>query len=446
MLAVAGAGPAVAGHQVASGEPVAWRAGALALVLAFIGALPWARAPRPLAAVLGGTAAVQLVLHQLLARCGADGHTAHTAGQGGAPSTAVMLGAHTLAAAGVAVLLHRAERRTGALLQFLARIAVMVRRAVARLFGAWTAGGRAGAARPGIRSRADTGRRPGAALAHVVVRRGPPGPGHLPPPPVIRSSPRRPMRKSRRPSIVRPAALAVAAALGTFLAAAGPAAAHAGVTASDDRALAKNVTLTFTSEAESETAGIAKLQIVLPEGISPGAVSLKKGPRGWKFAQAQGGYTIAGKALATGTDAVHSITVRQLPDAKSLVFRIVETYGDGEVARWIELPQGGKKLDNPAPVLKLKAKAPGAKPEPLAPGAAVSAPPAASGTPSPVATPAPAPAPGAATGNPAVVVEQAGQGDNGGVSTTLIVAAVVVVLAAGAGILWARKRRGGPTA
>ncbi|MFF0446675.1 DUF1775 domain-containing protein [Streptomyces sp. NPDC004609] len=443
MFAAASAGPAVAGHHVASGEPVAWRAGALALGLAFAGALPWVRGPRPLAAVLGGAVAVQLVLHHLLARSGTGGHTAHTAGQGGAPSAVVMLGAHTLAAVGVAVLLHRAERRSGALPQLLARIAATVRTAVARLSGAWPVQRRPGAARPRTRSRAGAGKRPYTVLAHVVVRRGPPGPGHVPLLPMTRPSPRRTMRKSRRTPAVRHTALALAAALGAVLAAAGPAAAHAGVTASDDRALAKNVTLTFTSEAESETAGIAKLQIVLPEGISPGAVSLKKGPQGWKFAQSQGGYTIAGKPLATGTDAVHSVTVKQLPDAKSLVFKIVETYGDGEVARWIELPEGGKKLDNPAPVLKLKAKSPGAKPEPLAPGPAASGPPAGTPAPGPSPVATPAPAPGAASGSPATVVEQVSQGDEGGLSTTLIVAVVVVVLAAGAGILWARKRRGG---
>ncbi|WP_186356877.1 DUF1775 domain-containing protein [Streptomyces sp. SLBN-118] len=71
------------------------------------------------------------------------------------------------------------------------------------------------------------------------------------------------------------------------------------------------------------------------------------------------GSTVGGKALATRTDAVHSITVTQLPDAKSLAFKTIETYGDGTVDRWIELPGGGAEPENPAPVLALKPAAPG---------------------------------------------------------------------------------------
>lgn len=147
---------------------------------------------------------------------------------------------------------------------------------------------------------------------------------------------------------------AAAAAFAAVLAMAGPAAAHVEVSASDPRALAKNVTLTFTSEAESDTSGIAKLQIVLPKGIAPEAVNLAKAPAGWKLTPSEGGYTVGGKALATGTDAVYSITVTQLPDAKSLVFKTIETYGDGSVDRWIELPSGGAEPENPAPLLALK--------------------------------------------------------------------------------------------
>ncbi|MFD3683003.1 DUF1775 domain-containing protein, partial [Streptomyces sp. NPDC058613] len=156
--------------------------------------------------------------------------------------------------------------------------------------------------------------------------------------------------------------LGAAGALVALGVAAGPAAAHAGVTASDPRALAENVTLTFTSEAESDTAGIAELRVVLPKGIAPDAVTLKEAPEEWKLTATPDGYAIGGAALATGTDAEYSITVRQLPDEKSLVFKTLETYGDGKVSRWIEVPTSGEKVDNPAPVLALRAAAPGARP------------------------------------------------------------------------------------
>ncbi|KOU33662.1 hypothetical protein ADK53_18155 [Streptomyces sp. WM6373] len=218
--------------------------------------------------------------------------------------------------------------------------------------------------------------------------------------------------------------------------AAGPAAAHAEVSASDPRALAENVTLSFTSEAESDSAGITELRVVLPQGIAPDAVTLKEAPENWKLTATPDGYSVGGAALATGTDAEYSITVRQLPDAKSLAFKTLETYGDGKVSRWIEVPADGQKVDNPAPLLKLQAAAPGAKP--IAPG------------PSPTPTPAPAPsaptaqpsstAPSAPAASPdARQANAAGSGSGNGV-VVAVVAAVLVLGGAGA-FRWTRRRR-----
>ncbi|MFE3018778.1 DUF1775 domain-containing protein [Streptomyces sp. NPDC059256] len=227
-------------------------------------------------------------------------------------------------------------------------------------------------------------------------------------------------------------ALSGALALTAALAVATPASAHAGVTASDARALAKEVTLTFTSAGESKTAGLAMLQVVLPEGISPGAVSLKKGPAGWQLAQAQGGFTLTGKPLAAGEDAVYSIQVKQLPDAKSLVFKTVETYSDGKLARWVEEPKDGKKTENPAPVLKLKSAEKKAEWE---------------GTP---VSPDKAPASSSDKGTDGGSSSNEGSGeqakaseetkDNGGMGIAIGVLALVVV-AAGGVIMWVFKRR-----
>ncbi|MGW3322262.1 DUF1775 domain-containing protein [Streptomyces virginiae] len=215
--------------------------------------------------------------------------------------------------------------------------------------------------------------------------------------------------------------------------AAGPAAAHAEVTASDPRALAENVTLSFTSEAESETAGISELRVVLPQGIAPDAVTLKDAPKEWKLTATPDGYAIGGPALATGTDAEYSVTVRQLPDEKSLAFKTLETYGDGKISRWIEVPTDGEKVDNPAPVLKLRAAAPGAKP--IAP----------SPSPSPSAV-APSAQPSAAAPSAAPVAaagagEQATSGKDAGSSTGTVVGVIAaVLLAAAAGSFWWVRR------
>ncbi|MFB8396834.1 DUF1775 domain-containing protein [Streptomyces yangpuensis] len=248
-----------------------------------------------------------------------------------------------------------------------------------------------------------------------------------------------PLPRSRPRPRPRGLGLAALGALVVLGVSAGPAAAHAGVTASDPRALAENVTLSFTSEAESDSAGIAELRVVLPKGIAPDAVTLQDAPEGWKLTATPDGYSIGGTALATGTDAEYSIIVRQLPDEKSLVFKTLETYGDGKVSRWIEVPTDGEKVDNPAPVLELKAAAPGAKP--------IAPPPSA--TPTPSATPATTPStipseqPSAADPTALAAAPNAQTTDAekaGSVTGTAlgVVAAVLVVAALGA-FWWLRR-------
>ncbi|MEV6681021.1 DUF1775 domain-containing protein [Streptomyces erythrochromogenes] len=231
----------------------------------------------------------------------------------------------------------------------------------------------------------------------------------------------------------RPAFTAACAVVALGLAA-GPAAAHAGVTASDPRALAENVTLSFTSEAESDTAGIAELRVVLPKGIAPDAVALGDAPKDWKLTATPDGYVIGGPALATGTDAEYSITVRQLPDAKSLAFKTLETYGDGKISRWIEVPTDGEKVDNPAPVLELKAAAPGARPIAASPSPS----PSPSGAPAPEQSPAPSAA-AASTNAQATSAEETGSGTG---ATVGVIAAVLVLVAAGT-FWWVRRSRSG---
>ncbi|MEV0807646.1 DUF1775 domain-containing protein [Micromonospora sp. NPDC050200] len=164
-------------------------------------------------------------------------------------------------------------------------------------------------------------------------------------------------------------ALAAAAGVAIAVALAAPASAHVEVVADKPQAGARDVTITFTGEAESTSAGIQSERVVLPSGISPQQVRLAKAPTGWKLSGSPDGFTVAGPPLKVGQDAVFAITVAQLPsDATELPFKTLETYSDGTVARWIEIPQPGQpEPANPAPVLKLKpaAAAPtGASPTP----------------------------------------------------------------------------------
>ncbi|WP_276322873.1 DUF1775 domain-containing protein [Streptomyces sp. F001] len=125
--------------------------------------------------------------------------------------------------------------------------------------------------------------------------------------------------------------------------------------------------LTFSAASESGSAGIDKLGVVLPDGTTADDLTYKEGPEGWKPAPASWGYTVSGPKLDVGEDAEYVVVVRQLPDAKKLVFKTLQSYSDGRVDRWIELEDNaeddhGHGHGHPALVLRLKPAAPGAKP------------------------------------------------------------------------------------
>jgi uncharacterized protein YcnI len=220
----------------------------------------------------------------------------------------------------------------------------------------------------------------------------------------------------------------LAAAAGGVAAAAlaTPAWAHVEVEADKPQAGARDVTLTFTGEAESNSGGIRSERVVLPSGITPSDVRLKKAPKGWKLTPGSDGFTVAGPALKIGADAVWAVTVAQLPtNSTTLSFKTLETYSDGQISRWIEIPQEGQpEPDNPAPTLKVK------------PAAAVSSAPV-------ISSPTAAAPPSVASSAPALAPDVTEADDASGSRTGLwvtvgIVAAIAVAAVA---LLVARQRR-----
>jgi hypothetical protein len=215
------------------------------------------------------------------------------------------------------------------------------------------------------------------------------------------------------------------AGVGVFALAA-PALAHVEVSADKTTAGATDVTLKFSGEAENPAGGIQSERVVLPTGITPSSVTLVKAPAGWKFSTGADGFTVAGKALKIGTDAVWSVKIAKLPDGQdTLNFKTLETYGNGDVSRWIEIQEPGQaEPDNPAPQLKLTGGS-------AAPSADSSAP--ADVTPSDTAV-----APAATT--PAAAAPAS---SDGGSSTWWIWVIVIVVVVAAGGFLFLRRRRPG---
>ncbi|MFJ3794530.1 DUF1775 domain-containing protein [Kitasatospora sp. NPDC090091] len=245
-------------------------------------------------------------------------------------------------------------------------------------------------------------------------------------------------------------AVTVTAVVAGSLALTVPAFAHVEVESEGAQALAANATITFTAEAESKSAGLAKFQVVLPEGIAPADVALAEAPQGWSLAATGDGYTVGGPALAPGKDAVYKITVRQLPNAEELVFKTLETYSDGELVRWIELPHGAVEPEHPAPVLKLAAAAPGAvaitpsaAPTTASPSAAspTTASPTASAAAPAQTSPAVAPSVTASAGPAAAAAAKSD--DSSSAVPIAIGAAAVVALAAGGTWWWRRKQSAG---
>jgi hypothetical protein len=204
-----------------------------------------------------------------------------------------------------------------------------------------------------------------------------------------------------------------------------PAFAHVEVGSDKNRVGATDVTLTFTGEAENPDAGIRLERVVLPDGIAPGDVTLVKAPAGWTFTRTADGFTVGGKALKIGTDAVWSVRVARLPaGATRLSFKTLETYGDGEIARWIEIQEPGQpEPDNPAPLLTLKPAAPATSPS------------ASAAAPAPAASDPVTDASATDASAAAADAEAASR-----VSPTWWIWPAVIVLLVGAGLLMARRR------
>jgi hypothetical protein len=122
---------------------------------------------------------------------------------------------------------------------------------------------------------------------------------------------------------------------------------------------ATDAALKILAAGESGTAGVTKLEVVADPAIPADQVTLVDAPTGWTLSPgSNGGFVLAGPALPKGQDAISHVKVKQLPDAPKVVFKVVQTYSDGEVVRWIELAGAdGKEPDHPAAVVTLPAGA-----------------------------------------------------------------------------------------
>jgi hypothetical protein len=217
------------------------------------------------------------------------------------------------------------------------------------------------------------------------------------------------------------AAVGIAAGSAVALMTGTAAYAHSHVAIQPAVAGASNATVTVEAAAESSNAGIAKVQVFLPAGLAPSAVTLKQAPAGWTLTPGADNYTVGGTALRQGVDAVHSVTVSQLPNSTRLVFKVLVTYSNGSIDRWIEEPTtANPNPENPAPVVQLS-------PAPTPPPTTAAL------------TTAPATSSAATTGPTAAAP------DDGGGNAWLWILGLVLIAAVAGVIALALRRRARPT-
>lgn len=231
-------------------------------------------------------------------------------------------------------------------------------------------------------------------------------------------------------------AAAALAGVAASLIAANPASAHTGISIEPARAGAKNAVASVNAEAESETAGVTKVQIFLPVGIAPDDITQVSLPKRWTLTKQDSGYTVEGPAMPVGRNAEHKIRIRQLPTYASISFKVLQTYSDGRIDRWIALPDEGADLKNPAPTVKLaggSGVAPTVTPAPS---------PTSSTSPSGEVAASPATSPSNA--GPVAAPERAADESSTGSSVWWIIGGVVLVLLAAGAFLVVRRRPSTP--
>ncbi|MEU1683976.1 YcnI family protein [Micromonospora sp. NPDC005707] len=196
------------------------------------------------------------------------------------------------------------------------------------------------------------------------------------------------MTRLRRPATA--AALTIAAVATAVLGLAGPASAH--VTVNPKEATQGSYgRFAFRVPNESDTASTTKVEVNLPENAPVGSVSTMPVP-GWTVAvekrkvdppiEVHGSQLTEAVSKLTWTAAPNGgvkpgefqefpVSMGPLPQVDRMVFKVLQTYSDGNVSRWIEEPTpGGEEPENPAPVLTLAAASASASPAASAPAAA----------------------------------------------------------------------------
>ncbi|MFI2711993.1 YcnI family protein [Micromonospora sp. NPDC018662] len=196
------------------------------------------------------------------------------------------------------------------------------------------------------------------------------------------------MIRLRRPATA--AALTLAAVTATLLGLAGPASAHVTINPKEGTQGGYG-RFAFRVPNESDTASTVKVEVNLPANAPVGSVSTMPVP-GWTVAvekrkvdppvEVHGSQLTEAVSKLTFTAAPNGgvkpgefqefpVSMGPLPQVDTMAFKVLQTYSDGNVSRWIEEPApGAAEPENPAPVLTLAAGEASAAPGASAPAVA----------------------------------------------------------------------------
>lgn len=167
----------------------------------------------------------------------------------------------------------------------------------------------------------------------------------------------------------------VAAAAGVLVVAA-PAAAHVTVNPSE-ATQGERARVDFRVPNESDTESTTALEVHFPEETPISSASVGKVP-GWSSELTyrtldepiEGGHgeqisevvevitwtaDDEDAAIQPGEFLEFPVSLGPLPEAEQLAFPALQTYSDGEIVRWIDIPEGDAEAENPAPILTLAA-------------------------------------------------------------------------------------------
>jgi uncharacterized protein YcnI len=111
-------------------------------------------------------------------------------------------------------------------------------------------------------------------------------------------------------------------------------------------------TFTFSVPNEEDAANTVAVEVVFPENSAFTTIT-PEAKDGWTAAPSATSAKWSGGTITAKNEEKFSLTLGPLPNGENLTFKVLQTYNNGDVARWIDIQTGSAEPEHPAPVVKL---------------------------------------------------------------------------------------------